>query len=132
MPRGEVRTPYRGIYKAMADEDQSDVVEARVEALGRAYLDQGVTFSLSGKERPFPLDIVPRVISASEWSKLEAGITQRVQALELFLDDIYGEQEILRDGVLPKRLVTRVSISIGRRQTSGRPTVFASTSPAST
>ncbi|ATD71545.1 MULTISPECIES: circularly permuted type 2 ATP-grasp protein [Gordonia] len=102
---GEVRTPYRGIYKAMADEDQSDVVEARVEALGRAYLDQGVTFSLSGKERPFPLDIVPRVISASEWSKLEAGITQRVQALELFLDDIYGEQEILRDGVLPKRLV---------------------------
>ncbi|OCH80478.1 circularly permuted type 2 ATP-grasp protein [Gordonia sp. UCD-TK1] len=102
---GEVRTPYRGIYKAMADEDQSDLVEARVEALGRAYLDQGVTFSLSGKERPFPLDVVPRVISAAEWNKLEAGITQRVQALELFLDDIYGEQEILRDGVLPKRLV---------------------------
>ncbi|MCR5977086.1 circularly permuted type 2 ATP-grasp protein [Gordonia jinghuaiqii] len=102
---GEVRTPYRGIYKAMADEGQSDLLEARVEALGRAYLDQGVTFSLSGQERPFPLDVVPRVISASEWSKLEAGITQRVQALELFLDDIYGEQEILRDGVLPKRLV---------------------------
>ncbi|VFA81083.1 Domain of uncharacterised function (DUF404) [Gordonia paraffinivorans] len=102
---GEVRPPYRGIYKAFADEEQSDVVEARVEALGRAYLDQGVTFSLSGQERPFPLDIVPRVISAAEWNKLEAGITQRVQALELFLDDIYGEQEILRDGVLPKRLV---------------------------
>ncbi len=130
---GEVRPPYRGIYKAFADEEQSDVVEARVEALGRAYLDQGVTFSLSGQERPFPLDIVPRVISAAEWNKLEASITQRVQALELFLDDIYGEQEILRDGVLPRNVSsTRASTSIGRPQTSGRPTVFASTSPAST
>lgn len=101
---GEVRPAYRGIFKAMAAYDRSDL-NVRVDALGRAFIDQGVTFSLSGMERPFPLDVVPRVISASEWSKLEAGITQRVQALELFLDDIYGEQEILRDGVLPKRLV---------------------------
>lgn len=101
---GEVRAPYRGIYKAMSKYDRADL-DVRVDALGRAFIDQGVTFSLSGKERPFPLDVVPRVISASEWNKLEAGITQRVQALELFLDDIYGEQEILRDGVLPKRLI---------------------------
>ncbi|NDZ93803.1 circularly permuted type 2 ATP-grasp protein [Streptomyces sp. SID6673] len=101
---GEVRAPFRGIYKAMAEYDRADL-DVRVDALGRAFIDQGVTFSLSGKERPFPLDVVPRVISATEWTKLEAGITQRVQALELFLDDIYGEQEILRDGVLPKRLV---------------------------
>lgn len=101
---GEVRGAYRGIYKALSESDRADL-EVRVDALGRAFIDQGVTFSLSGKERPFPLDVVPRVISAGEWNKLEAGITQRVQALELFLDDIYGEQEILRDGVLPKRLV---------------------------
>ncbi|MEP9391058.1 circularly permuted type 2 ATP-grasp protein [Gordonia sp. VNK1] len=101
---GEVRPAYRGIFKVMAQSERADI-DARIDALGRAFIDQGVTFSLSGKERPFPLDVVPRVISASEWSKLEAGITQRVQALELFLDDIYGEQEILRDGVLPKRLV---------------------------
>ncbi|GAB90567.1 circularly permuted type 2 ATP-grasp protein [Gordonia rhizosphera] len=101
---GEIRAPYRGIYKAMSRYDAADL-DVRVDALGRAFIDQGITFSLSGKERPFPLDVVPRVISASEWNKLEAGITQRVQALELFLDDIYGEQEILRDGVLPKRLV---------------------------
>ena len=49
---------------------------------------------------------MPRVISAAEWSRLEKGITQRVKALELYLDDIYGEQEILRDGVIPRRLVT--------------------------
>jgi uncharacterized circularly permuted ATP-grasp superfamily protein len=49
---------------------------------------------------------VPRVISAAEWSRLEKGIKQRVKALEMYLDDIYGDQEILRDGVIPRRLVT--------------------------
>ena len=57
-------------------------------SLGRAFIDQGITFSLSGQERPFPLDLVPRVISAAEWSRLEKGITQRVKALELYLDDV--------------------------------------------
>ena len=101
---GDIRPAYRGIFKAMAESDRADI-ETRIDALGRAFIDQGVTFSLSGKERPFPLDVVPRVISAAEWHKLEGGIAQRVQALELFLDDVYGTQEILRDGVLPKRLV---------------------------
>ncbi|MBD0023900.1 circularly permuted type 2 ATP-grasp protein [Gordonia sp. (in: high G+C Gram-positive bacteria)] len=101
---GDIRPAYRGIFKAMAESDRADI-ETRIDARGRAFIDQGVTFSLSGKERPFPLDVVPRVISAAEWHKLEGGIAQRVQALELFLDDVYGTQEILRDGVLPKRLV---------------------------
>lgn len=61
---------------------------------------------MSGQERPFPLDLVPRVISAAEWARLERGITQRVKALEMYLDDIYGDQEILNDGVIPRRLVT--------------------------
>ncbi|EUA87520.1 A circularly permuted ATPgrasp family protein [Mycobacterium ulcerans str. Harvey] len=74
--------------------------------MDRAFLDQGITFSLSGQERPFPLDLVPRVISAAEWSRLERGIIQRVKALEMYLDDIYGDQEILRDGVIPRRLIT--------------------------
>ncbi len=65
-----------------------------------------MTFSLSGQERPFPLDLVPRVIAAAEWAKLERGVTQRVRALEMFLHDVYGEQHILRDRVVPKRLVT--------------------------
>ena len=102
---GEVRGPYRGIHKSLGSYDGADL-DTRVDALGRAFIDQGITFSLSGQERPFPLDVVPRVISAGEWAKLERGITQRVKALEMFLDDIYGEQEILRDGVVPKRLIT--------------------------
>lgn len=102
---GAVRGPYKGIYAELAPSDASEL-EARAEALSRAFLDQGITFSLSGQERPFPLDLVPRVISAAEWARLERGITQRVKALEKYLDDIYGDQEILNDGVIPRRLVT--------------------------
>jgi uncharacterized circularly permuted ATP-grasp superfamily protein len=103
--QGNVRGLYKGIYAELAPSDASDL-EARAEALGRAFSDQGITFSLSGQERPFPLDLVPRVISAAEWTRLQRGITQRVKALECYLDDVYGEQQILRDGVLPRRLVT--------------------------
>ncbi|WP_044486666.1 circularly permuted type 2 ATP-grasp protein [Mycobacterium colombiense] len=103
--QGAVRGPYKGIYAELAPSDASEL-KARAEALSRAFLDQGITFSLSGQERPFPLDLVPRVISAAEWTRLERGITQRVKALEMYLDDVYGDQEILNDGVIPRRLVT--------------------------
>lgn len=102
---GNVRGPYKGIYDELAPSDASELA-ARAEALGRAFINQGITFSLSGQERPFPLDLVPRVISAPEWSRLERGIIQRVKALEKYLADIYGDQEILNDGVIPRRLVT--------------------------
>lgn len=103
--QGAVRGPYKGIYKELAPSDASELA-ARSEALDRAFTDQGITFSLYGEERPFPLDLVPRVISAAEWTRLERGIKQRVTALEAYLDDIYGDQQILRDGVIPRRLVT--------------------------
>jgi uncharacterized circularly permuted ATP-grasp superfamily protein len=103
--QGTVRGPYKGIYAELAPADASEL-KARAEALARAFIDQGITFSLSGQERPFPLDLVPRVISAAEWTRLERGIIQRVKALEMYLDDIYGDQEILSDGVIPRRLVT--------------------------
>lgn len=102
---GKTRTPYKGIHTALEPSSSADL-DARSDALGRAFIDQGITFSLSGQERPFPLDQVPRVIAAGEWSRLERGLKQRVKALEMFLADIYGDQEILRDGVVPKRLVT--------------------------
>ncbi|MBI1376565.1 MAG: circularly permuted type 2 ATP-grasp protein [Frankiales bacterium] len=75
-----------------------------------AYLDrQGITFSLSGRERPLPLDLVPRVVGAEEWDRVDAGIRQRIKALELFLTDVYGPGEVLRDGIVPRRLVTSSS-----------------------
>jgi uncharacterized circularly permuted ATP-grasp superfamily protein len=102
---GTVRSAYRALHNAIAPTAAADLA-VRSEALDRAYVDQGITFSLSGQERPFPLDIVPRVISAAEWGKLAKGIVQRVKALEAFLADIYGDAEIVRDRVLPRRLIT--------------------------
>jgi uncharacterized circularly permuted ATP-grasp superfamily protein len=78
---------------------------ARCLARDRSFRDQGITFSLSGEQRPFPLDLVPRVVPADEWAVIERGVAQRVRALEAFLADIYGPQEILADRVLPRRLV---------------------------
>jgi uncharacterized circularly permuted ATP-grasp superfamily protein len=104
-PDGTVRQAYRRLHDQL-DRSVPAELGARAEALDRALVDQGITFSLSGQERPFPLDLIPRVITASEWTRLERGIVQRVKALEAFLADIYGDQQIVRDGVLPKRLIT--------------------------
>ncbi len=72
----------------------------------RAFRDQGITFSLLGQdERPFPLDLVPRILDAREWETISAGLVQRVRALEAFLADVYGARAILADGVVPHRLV---------------------------
>ncbi|MGQ0839718.1 circularly permuted type 2 ATP-grasp protein [Actinokineospora sp.] len=100
-----VRSAYRRLHEQLGASQPGDLT-ARSEALDRALVDQGITFSLSGQERPFPLDLVPRVITAAEWARLEKGIVQRVRALEMFLADVYGDQQIIRDGVLPKRLIT--------------------------
>lgn len=78
---------------------------ARCISRDRSFRDQGITFSLSGEERPFPLDLVPRVVPADDWQMIETGVAQRVRALEAFLDDIYGPGKVFEDGVLPRRLV---------------------------
>lgn len=101
---GRPRETYRIIHDTLRPQTTSDL-DARTEALRRAYRDRGVTFALSGEERPFPLDLVPRVIGPTDWSRLESGIVQRVHALEAFLKDIYGEGQILEDGVVPRQLV---------------------------
>jgi uncharacterized circularly permuted ATP-grasp superfamily protein len=68
---------------------------------------RGVTFTIAGDpgERTLPLDLVPRVIGADDWSELEAGLIQRVKALNLFLADVYGPRRVLSDRVLPAKLV---------------------------
>jgi uncharacterized circularly permuted ATP-grasp superfamily protein len=69
-------------------------------------MDQGVTFDLDGEERPFPLDVVPRIFTESEWSLVARGVAQRVRALEHFLADIYGAARIVSDGLVPHEVVT--------------------------
>jgi uncharacterized circularly permuted ATP-grasp superfamily protein len=113
---GTVRTLYRDVHRTLSGMDQADL-RMRVDALSTALVERGITFSLSGKERPLPLDPLPRVIAAAEWAELERGIAQRVRALEAFLDDVYSDQQILRDRVVPKRLVT--SCAHFHRQAAG-------------
>src|ERR1035437_1109808 len=81
-------------------------LRTRFHQLSRIFRERGVTFALGGEERPFPLDLIPRIISAMEWDTLAAGIRQRVLALEDFLSDIYQQGNCFDDGVIPKGLVT--------------------------
>lgn len=101
----EVREPYRELYPALARMSQ-DELRGRTDALASSYLAQGVTFDFAGEERPFPLDAVPRVIAAPDWARAEAGVAQRVRALEAFLADVYGPQRAVADGVIPAALIS--------------------------
>jgi uncharacterized circularly permuted ATP-grasp superfamily protein len=94
---------------AALQEMSAEELTSRSTALSRAFRDQGVTFSLSGEERTFPLDLVPRVVTHDEWLVVEQGVQQRVKALEAFLADVYGEQSVLKDGIVPRRLVVSSS-----------------------
>jgi uncharacterized circularly permuted ATP-grasp superfamily protein len=98
------RDQYRALHAALQTLSRVDFDE-RCSARDRAFRDQGITFQLSGEERPFPLDLVPRILPAAEWALVERGVAQRVRALELFLADVYGPGRILEDRVIPRRLV---------------------------
>jgi uncharacterized circularly permuted ATP-grasp superfamily protein len=93
--------PLYDVLGTLSDEEY----QSRCIARDRSFRDQGITFSLSGEQRPFPLDLVPRVVPANEWQVIEAGVAQRVRALESFLADIYGPGRVFEDRVLPRRLV---------------------------
>ena len=81
----------------------------RQRAAERALLHLGITFSVygdqSGTERIFPFDIVPRIVQGEEWETMERGLKQRVHALNLFIHDVYNDQKILKDKVIPEELV---------------------------
>jgi len=71
----------------------------------RALLHMGITFNVygdsAGTEKIFPFDLVPRIVAAAEWQTIERGLKQRIQALNLFIDDVYHDQKIVKDGVVP-------------------------------
>src|SRR6478609_12248827 len=112
----ESREAYRELYQALAQMTQEEL-RGRTDSLANSYLAQGVTFDFAGEERPFPLDAVPRVIEQAEWMNVEAGVKQRVKALEAFLSDVYGTQRAVLDGVIPAGLIS--SSSHFHRQAAG-------------
>lgn len=83
--------------------------QARRVSADLAFVNQGITFSVysdrRGVEKIFPFDLIPRTIPSSEWVRLETGLVQRVRALNLFLHDVYHDQRILKEGVIPPDLV---------------------------
>ena len=86
-----------------------DGLRARARRAEREMLERGITFTVysdaTAIDRILPLDLIPRVVSAAEWRLLEAGVVQRVAAINAFLHDVYHDQRILAEGVLPRERV---------------------------
>jgi uncharacterized circularly permuted ATP-grasp superfamily protein len=101
---GMPRRAYERVFQALEHLDP-DELRFRADLVARAFSDRGVTFALGGEERPFPLDLVPRVIAAAEWDVIDRGVRQRVRALEAFLADVYGPGTILAEGIVPRSVV---------------------------
>ena len=103
---------FRDDYRELGETLQAWSLEEhlqREERADLALLSAGITFNVysdeEGAERIFPFSLIPRVIGAQEWSNVEAGLKQRLQALNLFLLDIYGEQRIIKEQVVPQEIV---------------------------
>lgn len=103
-----IRPHYRQVVDELAKLSTAEF--RRKEELSRQlFMNQGITFTVyfenEGIERIFPFDIIPRIIEQRDWKVIESGIKQRLKALNLFLNDIYHEQEIIKQGVVPASLV---------------------------
>jgi uncharacterized circularly permuted ATP-grasp superfamily protein len=107
-PRGRPHRPVAKVVERLGQLGRSDF-RSRQKLADTTFMRSGVTFSVytagGDTERIFPFDLIPRVVSAREWADVERGLEQRIRALNLFLTDVYGEQRILDEGVLPRDLV---------------------------
>ncbi len=105
-PDGEVRPHYRALAETLARLPEEEL-QRRKQSADLSFLTQGITFTVYGRdegtERIFPYDLLPRLITAAEWDRIERGLTQRITALNLFLRDVYSDAKILNDKIIPTR-----------------------------
>jgi uncharacterized circularly permuted ATP-grasp superfamily protein len=105
---GVPREHYRALHQTLLKLPPEELRRSQ-QAADLAFLHEGITFTVygskEGTERIFPNDLLPRIITAREWAKIEKGLTQRLTALNLFLRDIYHEGRILSDKILPRDLL---------------------------
>lgn len=105
---GKARPHYQELLTRIG-ELGGEELRRRAALASDTFLEQGVTFTVysdnEGTERIMPFDPIPRIIPAAEWTRLEAGLTQRIKALNLFLKDIYHEQRIVKEGLVPREVV---------------------------
>ncbi len=109
MASGEgVRPAYQKVFSTLSRQDVASL-EQKEKIAGELFMNQGITFTVysdnEGIERIFPFDVIPRVIALSEWRHVERGIQQRLKALNLFLKDIYSDQQIIKDEIIPAGLI---------------------------
>ncbi|MCF6404410.1 circularly permuted type 2 ATP-grasp protein [Chitinophaga filiformis] len=106
--RQQIREQYSKVIATLKQFDITDL-QQKDRLAGELFMNQGITFTVysedAGIERIFPFDIIPRIITGREWDHIEAGIKQRLKALNLFLKDIYNEQQILKDKIVPASLI---------------------------
>src|SRR5215207_1426825 len=98
---GVVRPAARGAMRALEGRDLEDLA-VEVE---RHSADEGVVFHSADGDEVFLIDPVPRVLAAAEWARVDAGLAQRVRALNAFVADVYGERRIVAEGVVPARVI---------------------------
>jgi uncharacterized circularly permuted ATP-grasp superfamily protein len=107
-PDGTPRAAARSLMEQLAALEQSELLERQTLA-ELDILTMGITFTVysdgRGIDRAWPFDIIPRVIAADEWRRVEAGLTQRLRAINMFIDDLYHDQRIVADGVFPAELL---------------------------
>ncbi len=107
-PRSGTEVLVNRIHSARTEE-----LLQRQQAAERVLYRMGITFAVygdeQGTEKIFPFDILPRIVSAAEWDTVEQGLKQRIEALNLFVDDVYHDQRIIRDGVIPRELLESAS-----------------------
>src|ERR1700728_4010305 len=105
---GVPRPQYAKVFQRLAAMAPAQFEERRKLA-DLSFLIQGITFTVysdgQGTERLFPFDLIPRILPRAEWDRIDRGLSQRVVALNLFLQDIYGKQSILKDGKIPRWLI---------------------------
>lgn len=106
--QGQIRTGYRP-FQERVESMGVEEFKRRQGAAERALMAMGITFNVyaenEGTERIMPVDIIPRIVPAPDWQALEAGLIQRITALNLFLSDLYGPQKILKDRIIPAEVI---------------------------
>ncbi|MEY4029312.1 MAG: hypothetical protein RJA90_497, partial [Bacteroidota bacterium] len=102
-----IRDPYQALMTSMGQMPLDELLRKEQYA-SELFMNQGITFTVysdnAGIERIFPFDIIPRIITTLEWEQVTQGIKQRLKALNLFLNDIYHGQNILKDKIIPAPL----------------------------
>ena len=105
---GDIRPHYKNFVSAIENLSPEEITR-KDEQAKKLFMTQGVTFTVyssgEGIEKIFPFDVVPRIITAPEWTRIENGIKQRLKALNIFLRDIYHQQFIIKDGIIPAKLI---------------------------